>query len=269
MTVFPLLTFIFLAVAAVTNAWSLTLANRGLPTVKERKLAFQKEFLDLLMKFEDILPDVQKEFDLPESAMIDSGTVDIVENNSLVEDDTTMSIQGNQKISDDKKDARVKRSVACGSNRLPSGLTEDAAYRRLDFDKNGISETVAAILNLDKVLNIKRLAEQSEADTEHRYNEGLHNGEGDAFRHALWMYRVTRVYGYKIAKTFGDAHERSHPNPVSERLMDLFNNEVGRCLGLNSANYGISDYSTFISSAIAILQTSRDVSYPTEGFASG
>ena len=34
------------------------------------------------------------------------------------------------------------------------------------------------------------------------------------------------------------AHERSSPNPDSERLMDLYNNEVGRRLALDPANAG-------------------------------
>ena len=41
-----------------------------------------------------------------------------------------------------------------------------------------------------------------------------------------------------MAKRFGDGHEISAPNDDSERLMDLYNNHVGRQLALNLKNRG-------------------------------
>ncbi len=40
------------------------------------------------------------------------------------------------------------------------------------------------------------------------------------------------------AKDFGDAHERSVANPTPERLMDLYNNKVGRDLAADPDNTG-------------------------------
>ena len=69
----------------------------------------------------------------------------------------------------------------------------------------------------------------------------LHNNAGDAFRHALWSYRVAREFSPQLAKEFGDAHEIAVVNSTSERLMDLYNNNVGRRLALDPRNHGIDD----------------------------
>ena len=72
---------------------------------------------------------------------------------------------------------------------------------------------------------------------------GLRDGEGDAFRHTLWNYRMTQNMGRSEAKKFGDAHERGNwylqrqrgqeygaGNSEGSRDMDLHNNHIGRNL---------------------------------------
>ena len=49
---------------------------------------------------------------------------------------------------------------------------------------------------------------------------------------------MTQEIGAEAAKRFGDGHEISHPNDHGERLMDLFNNHVGRQLALDRASKG-------------------------------
>ncbi|MTI09097.1 DUF6973 domain-containing protein [Curvivirga aplysinae] len=68
------------------------------------------------------------------------------------------------------------------------------------------------------------------------YNGNSHNNEGDAFRHALWSYLSTLDVGYEEAKNFLDAHEITSTNSDNERMMDLFNNEIGRRLALDPRN---------------------------------
>lgn len=65
------------------------------------------------------------------------------------------------------------------------------------------------------------------------YGLDTHNDERDAFRHAYWSFTVTREFGPAEAKAFGDAHEVSVPNKPEERLMDLYNNQVGRELAVH------------------------------------
>lgn len=59
------------------------------------------------------------------------------------------------------------------------------------------------------------------------------DGRGDAFRHALWNYRMAQALGKEQAKKFADAYEVDGLRNGADRravAMDLFNNNVGRNL---------------------------------------
>ncbi|WP_164020719.1 DUF6973 domain-containing protein [Pyxidicoccus trucidator] len=60
-----------------------------------------------------------------------------------------------------------------------------------------------------------------------RYGK-LHNGKGDAFKHAYWSALMTFYHSELWAKALGNAHEARPKNPKIERRMDLHNNAVGR-----------------------------------------
>lgn len=76
------------------------------------------------------------------------------------------------------------------------------------------------------------------------YKSGLHNGNGDAFRHALWNFGMAADAGQSFAKRWSDAHEYGEPNnPPLEKAMDLHNNSVG--LQLAKDNPGTLLHSTF------------------------
>lgn len=82
--------------------------------------------------------------------------------------------------------------------------------------------------------------------SESNYSSGLHNGNGDAFRHILWNYGMVVDVGYSFAKQWSDAHENgSYGQPYIEKEMDLYNNSVGLDLGLDYPN--TVSHSTFIS----------------------
>ncbi|XP_002731150.1 uncharacterized protein LOC100370001 [Saccoglossus kowalevskii] len=221
--------------------------NTGLPndyfTTKERKAEFQREFLELLKTFEDILPEIQAEF---------------LSTKYPVEQETTED----SKYAEDAFGIRSRRCSTCGCQSLPSDLSETGAYSWLGFDPNGPGEWRVSLQNIFKVFAIRDMADDSKADAQREFPNSLHNGQGDAFRHALWMYRVTKRYGSYTAKQFGDAHEVSSVNVLSERLMDLYNNKVGRCLGEISSNHSRRDVDV-IKDAISLghLQTTLDSTY--------
>lgn len=69
-------------------------------------------------------------------------------------------------------------------------------------------------------------------------DEGLHNGLGDAARHAYLMCELTERYGEAFARALGVAHEEDSEylifvqmgipgNPCCEKASDLYNNELG------------------------------------------
>ncbi|UJR28970.1 hypothetical protein I4U23_010188 [Adineta vaga] len=65
----------------------------------------------------------------------------------------------------------------------------------------------------------------------------LHNGIGDAFRHCYWNALMTLSIGRNQAKKVADLHEDNNTTgPLTEREMDLRNNEIGRQAGSESKN---------------------------------
>ena len=81
--------------------------------------------------------------------------------------------------------------------------------------------------------SFKRAADKARKEAEKRYSgPGLHNGKGDAFRHAYWNALMVKAYGEVLAKEFADAHEKNPKQPAKEKTMDLHNNSVGRSIGM-------------------------------------
>jgi hypothetical protein len=118
-----------------------------------------------------------------------------------------------------------------GINNEGQGTSE----ANLGFDPNGPSEWGMAMRHPLDAIAAKKAADQ--AMTEERENRLInsHNDGGDAWRHARWNQLMTQSIGPEMAKQFSDAHERSSPNPRSETLMDLYNNQMGRNLAGDSS----------------------------------
>ncbi|XP_077986841.1 uncharacterized protein LOC144441171 [Glandiceps talaboti] len=75
------------------------------------------------------------------------------------------------------------------------------------------------------------LKNRSLADT-HRYYSGWrrHDSKGDAFRQALWSYRMTQEYGPAVARQYGQTEVARERLPHVKEHMDLYNQEQGRRL---------------------------------------
>ncbi|MCG8543221.1 MAG: hypothetical protein MJE12_03315 [Alphaproteobacteria bacterium] len=117
-------------------------------------------------------------------------------------------------------------------------VDERAMLKGLDYDLNGESETRLIVTKPVASLRVKNFAEESIAATVKRFpNISMRNTQADAYRHALWSYKMTRAMGPVLAKRYGDAHEISVAGPARERLMDLYNNNVGRRLAMDPKNW--------------------------------
>ena len=124
-------------------------------------------------------------------------------------------------------------------------------YRRLDFDPDGLSEVEVALTILPLVRDVLRIVDESVKSTRKKFpNRTIWDKNADAFRHALWNFELTKRFGANHAKRIADAHEISHVNDPGERIMDLFNNNVGRRLAMDSKNHN-RDGATVILEAIA------------------
>jgi hypothetical protein len=110
--------------------------------------------------------------------------------------------------------------------------------KALDFDEGGGGEIITgfatAIAGVGSVFTVWPIKSDADDMAKQIFPSGGHNDEQDAFRHAYFSYRLAEEVGGRVAKIWGDAHERSDPNPAGERVMDLYNNHVGRTLQANS-----------------------------------
>ncbi len=123
-------------------------------------------------------------------------------------------------------------------------------YRKLDFDPDGPSE-VSVALSMPPVGLVGLGITKETLASERRYfpNRTTWDPKADAFRHALWNYNLSRRFGAHHAKRITDAHEISNVNDPGDRIMDLFNNNVGRRLAMDPRNHN-RDGATVILDAI-------------------
>lgn len=82
------------------------------------------------------------------------------------------------------------------------------------------------------------------------YPGTLHNGKGDAYRHAYFSALNSKSLGVALAKRLGDAHENKPNQPLLERTMDLRNNQIGRDLFVWLQQNGLDGH--FFREALAI-----------------
>lgn len=86
-------------------------------------------------------------------------------------------------------------------------------------------------------MNFKSDAEKALTEAQNRFPpETLHNGEGDAFRHAYWNALMTKDENAELAEEFATAHESAPGQPAAEKTMDLCNNAVGRQIAKDNPN---------------------------------
>lgn len=115
--------------------------------------------------------------------------------------------------------------LSSNSDDLPYPDTLNPLERKLLNDDLNVAASVvyAAV--------VARIAAQEQYE-----DTSLHNGNGDAFRHALWNSLMKARVGAAWAQRWADAHENGTTDqPVIEKEMDLFNNEVGRTLTAETA----------------------------------
>ena len=85
------------------------------------------------------------------------------------------------------------------------------------YDSMTRAQQISYLLNAQRAVNI----------AQSRYPNSIHNGNGDAFRHAFFSELNAATLGVALAKQLGDAHEQQSSSQL-ETQMDLFNNEQGR-----------------------------------------
>ncbi|WP_408609373.1 DUF6973 domain-containing protein [Caldicellulosiruptor changbaiensis] len=110
------------------------------------------------------------------------------------------------------------------------------------------------LFNQNLIKGLKAIWAGYKADTEDRekYNDSvLHNGNGDAFRHAYWNALMVKYIDYSWAYDWATAHEEGATGqPAIEKEMDLYNNMMGRTLVLGNESKSDEEIADIIQNAV-------------------
>lgn len=110
-------------------------------------------------------------------------------------------------------------------------------------------ETKLCLYNPIDCSKAKSNATTANNKTAEYYSVGLHNGNGDAFRHAYWNVLMVGSIGSEMAYKFANAHEYGDEDqPTIEQNMDLHNNRLGR----SSAGYSATQVKSSISRGLGV-----------------
>ncbi len=117
-------------------------------------------------------------------------------------------------------------------------LLFETDYRsRMSVEELEIFDTMDRTKQLQYLYNAKLASEWAES----RFPNTVHNGNGDAFRHAFFSGMNVKILGLSLTKQLADAHELN-PSPLLEIQMDLFNNQVGRDQYLHLKGLGLEGH---------------------------
>lgn len=142
----------------------------------------------------------------------------------------------------------VEEPVSSGndwSGPLPPKPTEITKPQQVSHETDtygNLNEAEKAFVRRHPIaaVEFREAAEKALTEAQRMFPDSLHNGEGDAFRHAYWNALMTRAEGAGLAEQFATAHEAGPDNPPDERAMDLYNNAVGREIGVTPDPPGVT-----------------------------
>lgn len=72
----------------------------------------------------------------------------------------------------------------------------------------------------------------------------------DAFRHTYWNALMTQRFGEEWTRRFATAHERRPGDPAPREAMDLYNNEIGRQIGMANPKASPEELAAQVESAV-------------------
>ncbi len=110
------------------------------------------------------------------------------------------------------------------------GDTEALRQFEQDYRAQMTSEELGIFDNMNRYQQVSYLLNAKIAldNAQILYPGSQHNSKADAFRHAYFSLLNVIDIGTDLAERLGTAHENWDDNPVSERFMDLYNNQKGR-----------------------------------------
>lgn len=116
-------------------------------------------------------------------------------------------------------------------------LTKYYTARMSDEEKKIFSE-----LKGYQKLNYLRSALYAYTSAENKFPNSLYNGKGDAYRHAIFSARTSKLIGKDLSYQLLTAHEQEPNQHPLEKAMDLYNNNVGRNIPMSLSIWDFDIY---------------------------
>ena len=93
----------------------------------------------------------------------------------------------------------------------------------------------------------------------------IQNGKGDAFRHALFSALTVRTLGVDLSTRLLNAHEENPRQPLLEKQMDLYNNQIGK-----EIPYSVTDLEGYVQNLVdtgklMVLYPLNEIGEPVDG----
>lgn len=117
-------------------------------------------------------------------------------------------------------------------------VTPQELFDAVGFDPDGLSKYAFSALHPQSAAAAGLLAGKNFAIVAKLSKGDFSDNEWDAIRHAAWSFDMTINLGADRAKQFADAHERDPKEITKSRMMDLYNNHIGRELARDPKNLG-------------------------------
>lgn len=194
------------------------------------------------------------EVDTTKEALTPSYNSDVAASLDIIADKIRDYKKNNPKANDVELNKYAESLLKTEVKKSPQPLSRasvNSFYTDMDGYVTGIlnpQETALYNSNRAKALLSMANGKMAINATEQKYlnsSSVMHNGNGDAFRHAIWNFGMTNDVGADFAKKWSDAHEYgTSGQPAIERSMDLYNNSIGINLGKNNPTVLLT--STFI-----------------------
>ncbi|MGV0779235.1 DUF6973 domain-containing protein [Mycolicibacterium sp. XJ775] len=157
---------------------------------------------------------------------------------------STMEEDPRKKLEDILREYQVK-----DDRKLPQWMIDQlgkligdkrAGYAGLTFGEYQLLLELGATQGPQAVMDFFDMKEAAEQEAIRRYPppapDATTDNHTDAFRHTYWNALMTQRFGEEWTRKFATAHERRPGEPAPREAMDLYNNEIGRQIGMTHAN---------------------------------
>lgn len=171
---------------------------------------------------------------------------------------STMEEDPRKKLEDILREYQVK-----DDRKLPQWMVDQlakvigdkrAGYAGLTFGEYQLLIELGATQGPGAVMDFFDMKEAAEEEAIRRFPppapDATSDNRTDAFRHTYWNALMTQRFGEEWTRKFATAHERRPGEPAPREAMDLYNNEIGRQIGMTNPNASSEELADLVQATV-------------------